>query len=90
MCGQIVLISQGELKENPDAVIQAVKFFMFSTNHQQPAQMFKAITTDDMIEKESLEIENIMGSQGSFLSFSSSLLFSNLKIGSVQLNFIYL
>ncbi|EFX69076.1 hypothetical protein DAPPUDRAFT_301193 [Daphnia pulex] len=54
-------LTQGELNENPDAVLQAVQYFMFSQKQGHKNLPFKILATREIIEKESMEIEN-MGS----------------------------
>ena len=52
-------LSQGELNENPDAVLQAVQFFMYSQNQSPTKLPFKVLATNEVIEKESIEIEKM-------------------------------
>jgi len=52
-------LTEDEVKENPDAVIQAVKYYMWGNNHVAH-HMFKPITTAAKIQQESEEIDNIM------------------------------
>lgn len=62
-----IIFSQGELSENPDAVLHAVKFFMFSQKQTPTTLPFKVLATNEVIEKESMEIE----SMGMFISYNS-------------------
>ncbi|XP_046645842.1 serine/threonine-protein kinase PAK 2-like isoform X2 [Daphnia pulicaria] len=54
-------LTQGELNENPDAVLQAVQYFMFSQKQGHKNLPFKILATREIIEKESMEIENMGG-----------------------------
>nr|SVE70592.1 EOG090X0APE [Daphnia similis]SVE71218.1 EOG090X0APE [Daphnia similis]SVE71850.1 EOG090X0APE [Daphnia similis]SVE72476.1 EOG090X0APE [Daphnia similis] len=52
-------LTQGELNENPDAVLHAVQYFMFSQKQGPKNLPFKVLATKEIIEKESMEIENM-------------------------------
>ncbi len=53
---------QGEINRNPEAVQQALMFFMYTTKNQQSSMpIFKALATDATIQKESDDIANVIG-----------------------------
>lgn len=45
--------------KNPDAVLRAVQYFMYSIKKSPTNMPFKIIPTDEVIQKESNEIENM-------------------------------
>jgi hypothetical protein len=45
--------------KNPDAVLRAVQYFMYSIKKNPTNMPFKVIPTDEVIQKESNEIENM-------------------------------
>ena len=49
--------------KNPDALLRAVQFFMYSIKKSPTNMPFKVIPTDEVIQKESNEIENMGKSQ---------------------------
>lgn len=55
----IFLYRQEEMGKNPDAVLRAVQFFMYSIKKSPTNMPFKVIPTDEVIQKESNEIENM-------------------------------
>lgn len=54
-------ISKSEQDEHPDAALQAIKFYNYSIKRKPPDQeVFKPFVTQDLIEEESQEIDNIL------------------------------
>ncbi|XP_071449245.1 serine/threonine-protein kinase PAK 2 [Hetaerina americana] len=53
-------ISKAEQNENPDAALQALKYYNYSIR-KKPIEPFKPLVTKKVIEEESEEIENILG-----------------------------
>lgn len=52
-------ISQDERNANPKVAFQAIKYLKY-TKKQKPSETYKLLFTEDAIEKESLEIDNIL------------------------------
>ncbi|XP_077255954.1 p21 (RAC1) activated kinase 3 [Temnothorax americanus] len=73
-------ISKSEQDEHPDAALQAIKFYNYSIKRKpQDQEVFKPFVTQDLIEEESQEIDNILtnkyqsdGSDDDRLTFESS------------------
>ncbi|CAB3379255.1 Hypothetical predicted protein [Cloeon dipterum] len=63
-------ITKAEQKENPDAAIQALKFYNYSIK-KKPANLFKPLVTENAIPEESEEIEKLF-KQRSVSDHSSS------------------
>lgn len=62
-------LTQGEINRNPEAVQQALMFFMYTTKNQQSSMpIFKALATDATIQKESDDIANVIGSSAFHLA----------------------
>ena len=54
-------ISKSEQDEHPDAALQAIKFYNYSIKRRpQDQEVFKPFVTQDLIEEESQEIDNIL------------------------------
>lgn len=54
-------ISKSEQDEHPDAALQAIKFYNYSIKRKpQDQEVFKPFVTQDLIEEESQEIDNIL------------------------------
>ncbi|XP_012225874.1 serine/threonine-protein kinase PAK 1 [Linepithema humile] len=54
-------ISKSEQDEHPDAALQAIKFYNYSIKRRpQDQEVFKPFITQDLIEEESQEIDNIL------------------------------
>lgn len=54
-------ISKSEQDEHPDAALQAIKYYNYSIKRKPPDQeVFKPFVTQDLIEEESQEIDNIL------------------------------
>jgi hypothetical protein len=56
----LIVSSEGEVSANPEAVKQALFFYMY-TNKQASPQLFKSLATDATAQKESAEIANVIG-----------------------------
>lgn len=54
-------ITKDEQSENPDAVLQAIKYYNYSMNKKDVSEPFKPFVTEKVIDEESEEIENLMG-----------------------------
>ncbi|XP_046456535.1 serine/threonine-protein kinase PAK 2-like isoform X1 [Daphnia pulex] len=76
-------LTQGELNENPDAVLQAVQYFMFSQKQGHKNLPFKILATREIIEKESMEIENMGSSKVATAMLASAAV--NLGMASMTL-----
>lgn len=63
-------ITKSEQSENPDAVLQALKFYSHSIKKKSTS--FKVIATKEVIEQESVEIENAFKQSNESLESSSS------------------
>lgn len=52
----LILHSQAEMTENPDAVVQALKFFMYSKKHQGPTNKlpYKIGQTGEIVMERSI------------------------------------
>ncbi|KAG8236045.1 hypothetical protein J437_LFUL015647 [Ladona fulva] len=57
---QLNLLRKAEQHENPNAAIQALKYYNYSIK-KKPVEPFKPLVTKKAIEEESEEIENILG-----------------------------
>ncbi|KAI9558915.1 hypothetical protein GHT06_015704 [Daphnia sinensis] len=77
-------LTQGELNENPDAVLHAVQYFMFSQKQGPKNLPFKVLATKEIIEKESMEIENMGTSRVTTAMLASAAV--NLGMASMTLS----
>ncbi|KAI4479396.1 hypothetical protein M0804_011181 [Polistes exclamans] len=53
-------ISKSEQDEHPAAALQAIKFYNYSIKRKPQEKVFKALVTENLIEEESEEIDNIL------------------------------
>lgn len=53
-------ISKSEQDEHPAATLQAIKFYNYSIKRKPQEKVFKALVTENLIEEESEEIDNIL------------------------------
>lgn len=65
-------ISKSEQDEHPAAALQAIKFYNYSIKRKSQKRVFKPFVTEDLIEEESLEIDEILNKKYNYADSDSS------------------